>query len=119
MLFESFEKIVRESSENIPEKFRKILKKENIEIIPREKVPPAVKDEFKNKIVFGIFIGIPYNNRSTFNIQSEPTRIELYKESFEKVFGDDGEIKSQIVKTVIHEISHYFGFSEKEIRNKM
>ncbi|GAH14960.1 unnamed protein product, partial [marine sediment metagenome] len=65
---------------------------------------------------FGVFVGVPYSKRSVFNIQTEPTRIELYKESFERVCNSEEDIKRHIVKTVIHEIAHYFGFSEREIR---
>lgn len=119
MIFEVFERVVEESLKKIPEKFKKILEKENINIIPREETPEAVKNRFGNKIIFGVFVGIPYNKRSTFSTQYEPTRIELYKESFEKVFSSDEEIKSQIAKTVIHEISHYFGFTEEEIRDRL
>jgi predicted Zn-dependent protease with MMP-like domain len=53
-----------------------------------------------------------------FSIQMEPTRIELYKDSFEQAFKDRSEMEAQIVKTVIHEIGHYFGFSEKELRSR-
>jgi predicted Zn-dependent protease with MMP-like domain len=53
-----------------------------------------------------------------FNIQMEPTRIELYKNSFEKAFHNQSDMEEQIVKTVIHEIGHYFGFSEKELRRR-
>ena len=40
----------------------------------------------------------------------------IYKESFEKAFGSGQDIEKQIVKTVIHEIGHYFGFSEEELQ---
>jgi predicted Zn-dependent protease with MMP-like domain len=53
-----------------------------------------------------------------FSIQMEPTRIELYKDSFEKAFRNQDDMEEQIVKTVIHEIGHYFGFSEKELRRR-
>lgn len=114
---EEFERIVQEALENIPEEFKKILKKEKIEVLPRERVPPAVKERFPNKTVFGIFIGIPLKHKTVFSIQTEPTRIELYKESFQKVFGPEvsERMKGQIGRTVIHEIAHYFGFSEREV----
>ncbi|HAM38049.1 MAG: hypothetical protein A2474_04810 [Elusimicrobia bacterium RIFOXYC2_FULL_34_12] len=112
-----FEKIIEEAFNRIPRKFKKILEKENIRLLPRESVPAAVKDKFKNSIVFGVFIGVPHNKRSIFNIQSEPTRIELYKESFVMAFTEQEEMETQIIKTVIHEIGHYFGFSEDELRN--
>lgn len=116
MTYERFEKLVNEALKVIPEKFDIILKKENIKVAAREKTPGIIKRKSNTQFVLGAFIGIPYNKRSIFNIQTEPTRIELYKESFEKVFFNENAIKSQIVKTVIHEIAHYFGFSEEEIR---
>ncbi|OGS45166.1 MAG: hypothetical protein A2539_08925 [Elusimicrobia bacterium RIFOXYD2_FULL_34_15] len=112
-----FESLIEDAIERIPKKFKKILEKENIKLLAREKTPDAIHDKFKNSIVFGVFIGVPHNKRSIFNIQSEPTRIELYKESFEQVFKKEEEIETQIVKTVIHEIGHYFGFSEEELRH--
>ncbi|OIO72832.1 MAG: hypothetical protein AUJ85_09380 [Elusimicrobia bacterium CG1_02_37_114] len=112
-----FEKIVEDTTDRIPERFKAVLEKENIKLLAREKVPEVLQNKFKNKLIFGVFIGISHNKRSVFNIQQEPTRIELYKGSFEKIFSNKQDIEKQIIKTVIHEIGHYFGFSEAEIRN--
>ncbi|GAG84972.1 unnamed protein product, partial [marine sediment metagenome] len=46
MEFEYFETLVQESSRMIPEKFKAVLRKENIQIIARERVPEAVKTNF-------------------------------------------------------------------------
>jgi len=117
MEIEEFERVVQEALEDIPEKYRKILREEEIEILPRENAPPAMKEKFPTKTVFGIFVGIPLKRKTVFSIQTEPTRIELYKESFEKVFGIkmSEAMKDQISRTVIHEIAHYLGFTEEEI----
>lgn len=133
MNMSEFEKIIEDATGRIPERFKVILEKENIKLLAREKVPEMLQDKFlgdpvkavESKLIFGIFIGVSYTNRSVFNIQQEPTRIELYKESFEKVFSNKSEtplkrwedMKTQIIKTVVHEIGHYFGFSELKIRN--
>jgi len=109
-----FENTISEALEKIPDNFKKILEEKEISILGREKVPEPVKKRFKGAVVFGIFIGIPYGR--FFSVQTEPTRIELYKESFEKVFGSAEQMKEQIARTVVHEIAHYFGFSETEIR---
>ena len=111
-----FEKVVNDSVDRIPEKFRAVLEKENIKLFAREKTPEVLQNKFRNNLIFGVFVGVPHTNRSVFNIQQEPTRIELYKESFEKAFGSGQDIETQIVKTVVHEIGHYFGFSEEELR---
>lgn len=109
-----FENIIEESLEKIPPEFKRILEEKEIQVIPREQVPGPVKERFKTDLVFGIFIGVPYGKFT--NIQTEPTRIELYKESFEKACSAPEKIREQIGRTVVHEIAHYFGFSESEVR---
>ncbi|MBI5574651.1 MAG: metallopeptidase family protein [Elusimicrobia bacterium] len=116
MDMDEFEKVVNDSVDKIPEKFRVVLEKENIKLLAREKATDVLQNKFRNNLIFGVFIGVSHTKRSVFNIQQEPTRIELYKESFEKAFGSGQEIEKQIIKTVVHEIGHYFGFSEEELR---
>jgi len=111
-----FEKIIEESLQRIPAEFKRIIEKENIKLIAREKAPAPLQNSHKGGVVFGVFIGVPYNQRSVFNIEKEPTRIELYKQSFEEIYPDGRDMEAQIAKTVVHEIGHYFGFSEKALR---
>ncbi|MFC1501140.1 metallopeptidase family protein [Elusimicrobiota bacterium] len=112
--FEEFETIIENSVNALPKKFKDILDKNHIKLIPRDDLPESIRSKYPGKVVFGIFIGVPYGR--FFHVATEPTRIELYKKSFEKVFDDPDEIREQIIKTVIHEIGHYFGFSEEAIR---
>jgi predicted Zn-dependent protease with MMP-like domain len=116
MELSEFEEAIEKALNRVPKKFREILKKEDIKVLAREEVPGVLRNQYKGSLLFGIFTGVPYNKRSMFNLQMEPTRIELYKNSFEKAFSNGREIEEQIVKTVIHEIGHYFGFSERELR---
>lgn len=120
MDFEEFEKVVKEISKDIPEEYRNILRKERIEIICREYMPMGVRQQFPGKVVFGLFSGIPKNKERTFSVQAQPTRIEIYKESFEIVFGREisNAMKEQIYRTLVHEIAHYFGFNEEEVRER-
>jgi predicted Zn-dependent protease with MMP-like domain len=120
MEFEEFEKLVNEISKDIPEEYRKILRDEDIEILCREHVPMGVRHQFPGKVVFGLFAGVSKNKKRAFSIQTQPTRIEIYKESFEIVFGREitGAMKEQIYRTLVHEIAHYFGFDEEEVRER-
>jgi len=113
-----FEDTIEKGLNKVPKKFREILKREGIQVLAREKVPRALQDQYRGRLLFGVFVGVPYTRRSMFNIQMEPTRIELYKNSFEQAFNNPLDMEEQIVKTVIHEIGHYFGFSEKELRHR-
>jgi predicted Zn-dependent protease with MMP-like domain len=113
-----FEEAIEKALNKVPKKFRDILKREEIQVLARENVPDSLRREYRGRLLFGIFTGIPFTRRSMFNIQMEPTRIELYKDSFEKAFDSESEIEEQIAITVIHEIGHFFGFSEKELRRR-
>jgi predicted Zn-dependent protease with MMP-like domain len=120
MTFDEFNSAVDEAIDQIPTKFKQILEQEQIEIIPRDIVPEKVLEIFPRSIVFGIFVGISKKHASSWVISTEPTRIELYQESFEKVFGPaiTQTTKDQICRTVIHEIAHYFGFNEEEVAER-
>jgi predicted Zn-dependent protease with MMP-like domain len=118
MELSEFEEAIEKALDKVPEKFREILQREDIQVLARENVPDSLRRRYKGSLLFGIFTGVPYNKRSMFTIQMEPTRIELYKDSFEKAFDSKSEMEEQIAITVIHEIGHYFGFSEKELRRR-
>ena len=118
MELSEFEEAIEKALNKVPKRFREILTREDIQVLAREKVPGVLRDRYRGRLLFGIFTGVPYNRRSMFNIQMEPTRIELYQDSFETAFNNRSEMEEQIAKTVIHEIGHYFGFSEKELRSR-
>jgi predicted Zn-dependent protease with MMP-like domain len=114
---EEFERMVSDALREIPRKFKKVLEKEGIRIIVRESPPPVFAGRRFSDIVFGVFIGVPYGPGRYAGI-AEATRIEIYKESFERVFSGEDEIRRQVKKTVIHEIGHYFGFDEQYLRRQ-
>jgi predicted Zn-dependent protease with MMP-like domain len=118
MELNEFEETIEKALNKVPKKFRDILRREGIQVLARERVPRVLREQYRGRLLFGIFAGVPYNRRSVFNLQMEPTRIELYKSSFERAFNNRDDMEEQIVTTVIHEIGHYFGFSEKELRNR-
>ncbi|MCK5243244.1 metallopeptidase family protein [bacterium] len=120
MTFDEFNTAVDEAVEKIPAKFKQVLEAEGIEILPREIVPERVREIFPNSIVFGVFVGISKKQQSSWTFSTEPTRIEIYQQSFEQAFGPyiTSAIKDQIRRTVIHEIAHYFGFNEEEVAER-
>jgi predicted Zn-dependent protease with MMP-like domain len=46
-----------------------------------------------------------------------PDRVVLYQRNIEAVCRTEEEIEHQIRMTVIHEVGHYFGLSEDELRH--
>ncbi|MHB9155343.1 MAG: metallopeptidase family protein [Endomicrobiales bacterium] len=114
MTLEEFERTIEDSLSALPPEFREILSRQEIQVLARDRVPRPLKKRYRGDI-FGVFVGEPFGG--SVSVQPvEPTRIELYRESFERAFDDAAEIKRQILITVVHEVGHYFGFSEKQLR---
>lgn len=117
MTIEEFEDTIEAALENLPQQFKAILKEKQIGVVAREKTPQAMMEKHPGRAIFGAFIGLPYGRFDLASMQTDPTRIELYKDSYEIMFKNEADIKNQIVKTLVHEIAHYFGFSEEHIRS--
>ena len=44
-----------------------------------------------------------------------PDKITLFKRNIERISKSDQDIEEWISKVLIHEIGHYFGFSEEDL----
>lgn len=65
----------------------------------------------------GVYVGVPLTNRSVFDVPTGPDRIVLYRRNIEAVCRDEREIREQIRRTVIHEVGHYFGLDEQQLKD--
>jgi predicted Zn-dependent protease with MMP-like domain len=68
-------------------------------------------------LVLGIFQGVPATQKSAFDPSSEPSRIVLYQKNIEAVCRNESEIRHEIRQTVLHELGHYFGMNESELKD--
>jgi predicted Zn-dependent protease with MMP-like domain len=62
-----------------------------------------------------LFHGIPRTEKSVF-FSSPPDRIFLYQRNIEAVCANEAEVRRQIRATLLHEVGHYFGLSEDDLR---
>jgi predicted Zn-dependent protease with MMP-like domain len=68
-------------------------------------------------LLLGVYIGTPRPFKHPHStVLSMPDRIELYQNNIEVVCSTPEEIKRQVQATVKHEIGHYFGMSERDLR---
>ncbi len=105
-----FEKLVEQGLARLPEVFRKKLT--NVAVIVEDSPPQEPERE---GLLLGLFHGIPLTQKSTF-FSSPPDRIILYQKNIEAVCRTDEEVCRQVRDTLLHELGHYFGLSEKELR---
>lgn len=109
----AFEQVVEEEYNNLPQMFRETL--ENIRIVV-EDLPPASRRARRS--LLGEYHGIPLTRRGAdYGMYPViPDTITLYQLNLEDLAAQEGDLRRHIRETLIHEIGHYFGMSEAEIR---
>ncbi len=121
MTREHFEEIAQKAFDILPEKFRNSV--ENVHIVV-EDLPPddlVERQRYGRYSLLGLYQGIPLTRRGTWYGASPtvPDKISLYQRNIEASCRSEEEVKRKIVEVLFHEIGHYFGMSEKEIRSAM
>jgi predicted Zn-dependent protease with MMP-like domain len=116
---ERFEELMEESLRELPAMFRE--KVENLAIMVEDE--PEEQARFLHgprggprRLLLGIFQGVPATQKSVWDIVTAPNRIVLYQKNIEAICRNDDEIRAQVRKTVMHELGHYFGMSEEQLR---
>jgi predicted Zn-dependent protease with MMP-like domain len=71
--------------------------------------------------LLGLYHGVPLTRRGTgYGVSpTVPDKISLYQKNIEAICRDDKEIAERICEVLLHEIGHYFGMNEREIRESM
>jgi predicted Zn-dependent protease with MMP-like domain len=105
-----FQELVEQAFARLPKVYRDRIT--NVAIIV-EDFPPRGAE--RDDLLLGLFHGIPRTEKSTF-FSSPPDRIYLYQKNIEAVCYSEEEIRQQIRDTLLHEVGHYFGLSEDELR---
>ena len=112
---DKFKKWVREAIESLPVVLRKKLY--NVEITVEDSPRGEIH---KNKplpyIILGLYQGVPLNKRGVFHTHFFPDRITIFCQQIEKLCASEEEMRELVIKTTLHEIGHYFGFNERELR---
>ncbi len=66
--------------------------------------------------ILGIYHGVPLKHRGVYYGNIPPDVIVIYQEPIERICRTAEEIKIKVKEVVLHEIGHYFGLSEEELR---
>jgi predicted Zn-dependent protease with MMP-like domain len=114
---EDFINVAEEALDSLPEEFRSRI--QNVAILvedfPASQRPPKLKQH--RRLLLGIFHGVPATKRSVFNLPTGPDHIVLYQKNIEAVCSSEAEVRHQIRQTLIHELGHYFGMTEEQLRD--
>jgi len=114
---EHFVKVVEEALDSLPQEFRSRI--QNVAVLV-EDVPPHQRSPQagqQRRLLLGVFHGVPTTKKSIFNLPSGPDHIVLYQKNIEAVCSNETEVRKQIRLTVIHELGHYFGLDEEQLKD--
>jgi len=110
-----FKKTVKEVVESLPPELKTRL--ENVAFIIEDdfsEIPEEWEDGGQE--LLGLYHGISQKDRGFWYGNTLPDRIIIYQKPLERISSSLQELKENIRQTVIHEIGHYFGFDEEELR---
>jgi len=111
-----FQKLVKEALDSLPKEFAQKLNNVSVTV---DDFPTPYQLRKANirpySLLFGLYEGIPQTKRGVY-YSSLPDKITIFKNAIEKVAKTEEEIKAQVKVTLIHEIGHHFGLSDKDLK---
>jgi predicted Zn-dependent protease with MMP-like domain len=119
MSMKQFGEVVREAVDTLPDEIKRHL--ENV-VIDIEEAPT---DDFLREAgftdeeidagdtLYGYFM--PMEGVTAAEMLENPNRILIFKFPLEEDFPDPRELRREIRRTVVHELAHHFGFTERDL----
>src|SRR5688572_19843223 len=107
-----FERVVKEALESLPAPLRR--KIDNVEVSVRES-PDRHQTSEHGSGLYGLYEGVPLDQRTHDFAGALPDRITIFKRSIERDFSERTEMIQCIRDTVIHEVGHFFGLDDDDL----
>ncbi len=92
---------------------------QNVEFIIEELPSWDMAREVGSRHLLGAYHGVPLSKRGRGYSFVMPDRIILYRKNIERLVNNQDEWKEKIREVVLHEIGHYMGMNEEEVRRMM
>jgi predicted Zn-dependent protease with MMP-like domain len=110
-----FEKMVQEAIDSLPEEMKRQL--ENVAVMVEEEPPEDWEEETgEGGELLGLYQGISKRERGFWYGNVPPDCILIYRGPLERMSANAEELKENVRQTVVHEVGHYFGLGEEDLR---
>ena len=116
-----FEDVVRQAFEALPDLFR--AKIDNVQIVVEEFPSEEIQKDMKvgKHNLLGLYTGVPLPHRNTWygTTATVPDVIYLFRKNIEAGCSTKSELTGRITEVLLHELGHYFGMNEKQVRRAL
>lgn len=119
MSMKTFAAIVRRVMRTLPEEFQPFLDNVVVDVEEEPDVETLRQMDFTEEEIeageslYGLFV--PLGVTSEVDEIDNPHRILIFKRPLEEDFPDRKELMIEIRKTVIHELAHHFGWTDRDL----
>jgi predicted Zn-dependent protease with MMP-like domain len=114
---QSFDRLVADAWARIPARFRRRMK--NIALLVEDEPNPAQLSRGRvphGSTLLGLYEGRPLTQRSVFESFAMPDRITIFQGPHERLARSPEDLARLVEDTVWHEVAHYFGMDERQVR---
>ena len=112
----AFGELVERALDALPPQFADFISEVPIEV--RDRPTPAQLQSIgarENTLLLGLYRGRPLTQRNVEESGRLPDVIYIFQEPIQQVSNSEEELTEQVRKTVLHEIGHHFGMSERDL----
>jgi len=111
----NFERAVEDALKLIPAELRRHI--DNVQIVIEDEPSAELLKELEipaDGTLFGLYTGTPLTERTT-EYAALPDRITIFRCPLLDEFPDPAELRTEIARTVIHELAHHFGIDDDRL----
>jgi predicted Zn-dependent protease with MMP-like domain len=114
---EDFDRLVAEACARIPARFRRRMKNLAILVEPEPTAAQLSRGGVRRgSTLLGLYEGRPLTQRSVFEPFAMPDRITIFQGPHERLSPSPEHLVRMVEDTVWHEVAHYFGMDELQVR---
>ncbi len=117
MEHERFEELVRQALELLPPEIAQRMS--NVDVEVQDQPSPKQLGSLgvpSGATLLGLYQGVPLTRRTSGYHMVPPDRIIIFQRPLETISRDEEDLVDRVRATVIHEVAHHFGISDRRLR---
>jgi predicted Zn-dependent protease with MMP-like domain len=109
-----FDEMVARAIDEIPPRFRKRM--ENVAFVVEAEPSRQQLARLGAGTLLGLYEGRPLTERTVFQPIAMPDRITIFEGPHRRMALNPAHLQRLVSETVWHEVAHYFGMNERQVR---